>query len=233
MSSNITWHNQAVSRSDRWKNTHKGAVVWFTGLSGAGKSSVANEVERRLLLSSSVPDNNNHHPRHVRTYLLDGDNIRHGLCSDLGFSVEDRTENIRRVGEVSKLMADSGVVTLSALISPYRKDRQQVRDSVLQLNRKSGSIGGDQNDGSKNDDTATNVPFIEVYVKASLQTCEQRDPKGLYKMAREGKIKNFTGIDDPYEEPLSPELVLDADTKSVEELADETVEFILEQIKMP
>ena len=238
MSSNITWHNQTVSRSERWKNTHKGAVVWFTGLSGAGKSSVANEVERRLLLSSVVPDssssNNHHHHHHdhVRTYLLDGDNIRHGLCSDLGFSVEDRAENIRRVGEVSKLMADSGVVTLSALISPYRKDRQQVRDSVLQLNSNTGSTSSDKNDGSIKDHIATNVPFIEVYVKASLTTCEKRDPKGLYKMAREGKIKNFTGIDDPYEEPLSPELVLDADTKSVEELADETVKFILEQIKI-
>jgi adenylylsulfate kinase len=222
MSTNITWHNQTVSRSDRWK-THKGAVVWFTGLSGAGKSSVANEVERRLSRTSLTTPSSNVQGEDIsntiRTYLLDGDNIRHGLCSDLGFTVQDRSENIRRVGEVSKLMADAGVVTLSALISPYRKEREQVRDSVQQLNDNS-------------DDASRSIPFIEIYVKASLNTCEQRDPKGLYKLAREGKIKQFTGIDDPYEEPHQPELVLDADTKSVDELAEETVRFILERIKL-
>ncbi|KAL3920828.1 MAG: hypothetical protein SGILL_003063 [Bacillariaceae sp.] len=177
----------------------EGAVIWFTGLSGAGKSSVANAVEKLL--------NTQHR---VRTYLLDGDNIRHGLCEDLGFSAEDRTENIRRVGQVSKLMADSGVVTLAALISPYRHDRDSVRKSV--------------------EDIA--LPFVEVHVQASLDTCEGRDPKGLYKMARDGKIKGFTGIDDPYEEPTSPELVLDSNTKGVEELAQEACALIMEKVKL-
>jgi adenylylsulfate kinase len=174
-----------------------GAVVWFTGLSGAGKSSVANAVES--LLNS----------KGIRTYLLDGDNIRHGLCKDLGFSLEDRTENIRRVGEVSKLIADSGCVTLAALISPYRADRDSVRKSVQTI-----------------------APFFEVYVHASLETCEGRDPKGLYKMAREGKIKGFTGIDDPYEAPTSPELILDSDGKSIDELAKEAYSYIVEKLKL-
>jgi adenylylsulfate kinase len=176
----------------------EGAVVWFTGLSGAGKSSVANAVEKLL---------NTQHQ--VRTYLLDGDNIRHGLCQDLGFSVEDRSENIRRVGQVSKLMADSGVVTLAALISPYRKDREAVRTNVHDV-----------------------APFLEIYVKASLDTCEGRDPKGLYKMAREGKIKGFTGIDDPYEEPTAPELILDSNNNGVEELAKEVCALIMDKVKL-
>jgi adenylylsulfate kinase len=178
-------------------NGHRGMVLWFTGLSGAGKSSVANQAE--VLLNEQG----------IRTYLLDGDNIRYGLCKDLGFSVEDRAENIRRVGQVAKLMADSGVVVLAALISPYRKDRDQVRDTVQEV-----------------------TSFVEVHVKASLTTCEGRDPKGLYKLAREGKIKNFTGIDDPYEEPSSPELILDSDTKSVEDLACETVAWLREKIAL-
>ena len=200
MSTNITWHEQVVSQTERWKlSGHKGAVVWFTGLSGAGKSSVANAVERTL------------NSKGIRTYTLDGDNIRHGLCNDLGFSVEDRAENIRRVGEVSKLMADSGVVTLAALISPYRSDRDSVRSSVT-----------------------TVAPFIEVYVKASIETFEGRDPKGLYKMAREGKIKQFTGIsaDAPYEEPASPELTLDSNNKSIEDLATEACDYIIKQVKL-
>lgn len=173
-------------------------MVWFTGLSGAGKSSVANAVEKML--------NTKHN---IRTYLLDGDNIRHGLCQDLGFSSEDRAENIRRVGQVGKLMADSGVVTLAALISPYRRDRNSVRDSVSSV-----------------------APFLEIYVQASLETCEGRDPKGLYKMARDGKIKGFTGIDDPYEEPSSPELVLDSNSKGIDELAKEACALILERVKL-
>ncbi|KAG7343895.1 adenylylsulfate kinase-domain containing protein [Nitzschia inconspicua] len=199
MASNITWHDQAVSQEERWKlGGHRGAVVWFTGLSGAGKSSVANAVEKML--------NTQHN---IRTYLLDGDNIRHGLCQDLGFSAEDRAENIRRVGQVSKLMADSGVVTLAALISPYRRDRDSVRESVNSV-----------------------APFLEIYVQASLETCESRDPKGLYKMARQGRIKGFTGIDDPYEEPASPELILDSNGKGIEELAKEACALILERIKL-
>jgi adenylylsulfate kinase len=198
MSTNVTWHEQAVSQTERWKlSGQKGAVIWFTGLSGAGKSSVANAVES--MLSS----------KGIRTYTLDGDNIRHGLCKDLGFSLEDRAENVRRVGEVSKLMADSGLVTLAALISPYRSDRDSVRSSVTAV-----------------------APFIEVYVKASIETCEGRDPKGLYKMAREGKIKDFTGIDNPYEEPTSPELTLDSNNKSIEDLATETCEYIIKQVKL-
>lgn len=203
MSTNITWHSQAVNQTDRWAlSGHRGAVVWFTGLSGAGKSSVANAVERLL------------NTRRIRTYLLDGDNIRHGLCKDLGFSLEDRAENIRRVGEVSKLMADSGVVTLAALISPYRSDRDAVRQCVQNMGAGDGPL------------------FIEVYVQASVETCEGRDPKGLYKMAREGKIKNFTGIDDPYEEPTSPELILNSNSKSIDDLAQETYDYLIQHIEI-
>ena len=147
----------------------------------------------------------------------------HGLCQDLGFSEKDRKENIRRVGQVSKLMADSGVVTLAAIISPYRCDRDNVRKIVE-----------DDKDAVDNINSRGRgkIPFIEVYVNASLQTCEKRDPKGLYKMAREGKIKNFTGIDDPYDEPCSPELELESNTKSVEKLAEETCLYILNKIKL-
>lgn len=189
---NIVWHDQAVSQAKRWKLMgHKGAVCWFTGLSGAGKSSVANQVE--LLLNE----------RGMRTYLLDGDNIRHGLCKDLGFSAQDRAENVRRIGQVGKLLADSGVIVLVALISPYRDDRDSVRSSVEEV-----------------------APFVEIFVNASLSTCEGRDPKGLYKKARQGIIKNFTGIDDPYEEPLRPDLVLDSDSSSVKDLANKTVSWL-------
>lgn len=190
---NITWHSHSVDRKDRWKN-HGGAVLWFTGLSGSGKSSVANAVDVQL------------HRQGKRTYVLDGDNVRHGLCSDLGFSLEDRTENIRRIGEVAKLMADSGTIVMAAFVSPYRVDRDKVR-STLQ---------------------AGNIPFVEIFVKASLETCEGRDPKGLYKMAREGKIKNFTGISDPFEEPLKPELVLDSNAKTVEQLALDVANWLVD-----
>jgi len=197
-SKNIVWHSHAVSQEKRWKlNDHKGAVCWFTGLSGAGKSSVANQVE--VLLNEQG----------IRTYLLDGDNIRYGLCKDLGFSPVDRAENIRRIGQVSKMMADSGTVVLAALISPYRADRDMVRSSVEEI-----------------------APFMEIYTKASLSTCESRDPKGLYKQARAGVIKNFTGIDDPYEEPLHPEYVLESDEKSVDDLAKEMVEWLKGKIRM-
>jgi adenylylsulfate kinase len=189
---NITWHEQQVSREQRWQvGGHGGAVLWFSGLSGAGKSSIANQLEAIL------------NQKGLRTYLLDGDNIRHGLCKDLGFSLEDRAKNIRRVGQVAKLMADSGTVVLAALISPYRADRDAVRASVQDL-----------------------APFVEIHVKASVGTCEGRDPKGLYKMAREGKITNFTGIDDPYEEPMNPELTLDSDCQTVEELCKEVIVWL-------
>ena len=195
---NITWHDQKVSKDNRWQlSGHKGLVLWFTGLSGAGKSSVANQVD--VILNE----------RGIRTYLLDGDNIRHGLCNDLGFSAEDRAENIRRVGEVCKLMADSGIVVLAALVSPYRQDRDLVRRSVE-------SVG----------------QFMEIHVKASVETCEGRDPKGLYKLAREGKIKNFTGIDDTYEAPLKPELILDSNSKNVIDLANQTISWLENKISL-
>ncbi|MGR8919907.1 MAG: adenylyl-sulfate kinase [Gammaproteobacteria bacterium] len=188
---NITWHEHHVTREERGKlKGHRGAVLWFTGLSGAGKSSIANAVDTLL------------NERGVHTYLLDGDNIRHGLNKNLGFSAEDRAENIRRIGEVAKLMADAGLVTLTAFISPYRVDRDNVRALL--------------DDGE----------FVEILCQASLETCEGRDPKGLYKKARAGEIKGFTGIDDPYEAPEKPELVLDSDNKDIPTLAAEVVEYL-------
>lgn len=190
-STNITWHEHNVSRSDRARlKGHRGAVLWFTGLSGAGKSTIANEVDYKLNQGS------------VHTYLLDGDNIRHGLNKNLGFSADDRTENIRRIGEVAKLMLDAGLIVSTAFISPYRRDRDQVRALFA--------------DGE----------FIEVHVDASLETCEGRDSKGLYAKARRGEIKGFTGIDDPYEAPEAPELVLDSNSKSVDQLAEEVVAYL-------
>lgn len=189
---NVTWHDHAVKRKEREALLkQKGVVLWFTGLSGSGKSTVANEVSYRL------------HQMGKFSYILDGDNVRHGLNKDLGFSPEDRTENIRRISEVANLFADAGVITITAFISPYIKDRNICRE-LLGEGR-----------------------FIEIYTKARLYTCEQRDPKGLYKKAREGKIKEFTGIDAPYEEPESPELIIDTDKESVEESA----EIVIEKLK--
>lgn len=183
-SENITWHNSEVTSAMRREaRGHKGAVLWFTGLSGAGKSTLAARVEKRLF------------DRGVVTMILDGDNVRHGLCSDLGFSPEDRQENIRRVGEVAKLFADSGAMVLTAFISPYRADRDRVREIV-----------GDH--------------FVEVHVFADVATCEARDPKGLYKRARAGEIKGFTGIDAPYEAPNTPELKVDTSNSSIDESAN-------------
>jgi adenylylsulfate kinase len=188
---NVTWHEHQVSKSERWKlNGHKAAVLWFTGLSACGKSTIANTVDHLL------------HARGKRSFVLDGDNIRMGLNKNLGFSAEDRAENIRRIGEVAKLFVDSGSITLTAFISPYRADRDKVRALL-----KEGE-------------------FIEIFVDASLETCEKRDPKGLYKKARAGQIKGFTGIDDPYEAPEKPELVLDSNTKDVDTLAAEVVAFL-------
>src|SRR6185295_4074482 len=178
---NIVWHPGAVTRADREQlNGHRGAIVWFTGLSGSGKSTIAVELEKALLL------------RGVRAFVLDGDNVRHGLNKNLGFSPADRTENIRRIGEVAKLFTDAGIVALTAFISPYRADRDQVR----------ALLGED---------------FVEVMVDCPLEVCEKRDVKGLYGLARAGKIPEFTGISAPYEPPLKPELTLHADTQSVEE----------------
>lgn len=175
-SDNITWHEGAVTRERReQKRGHRGATLWFTGLSGAGKSTLATRVEQALI------------ERGCTAYLLDGDNVRHGLCRDLGFAPEDRRENIRRTGEVAKLFTDAGVLVLCAFISPYREDRAGIRRNMH---------AGD---------------FIEIYVKASLGTCEQRDPKGLYKKARSGGIHDMTGIGAPYEEPERAELVIDTE----------------------
>ena len=181
---NIVWHQGAVTRADREQlNGHKGATVWLTGLSGSGKSTIAVDLEKRLC------------ERGVRAYILDGDNIRHGLNKNLGFSPEDRTENIRRIGEVAKLFTDSGTVTLTAFISPYRADRDQVRALMAP---------GD---------------FVEVHVDCPVDVCEQRDVKGLYKKARAGEIKEFTGVSDPYEAPDHAEIVVETESRSPEESA--------------
>jgi len=191
---NTVWHEPTIFREDREKlNEHRSAILWFTGLSGAGKSTLAHAVEEEL------------HRLGIRTFVLDGDNIRQGLCKDLGFSDADRTENIRRIGEVSKLMLDAGVVVMTAFISPFRKDRQIVRDLV-----------------NKGD-------FIEIYCKASLEVCEDRDPKGLYKKARAGQIPEFTGISSPYEEPEKPELINETGKKSVDECVEQIIKYLKEK----
>jgi len=190
---NVTWHEHKISREDREKLLkQKGVVLWFTGLSGSGKSTIANEVAYKL------------HQMNKLTYVLDGDNIRQGLNKNLGFSPEDRDENIRRISEVAKLFADSGTIALTAFISPYKKLRNFCRE-ILGPGR-----------------------FLEIYCKASLQTCEKRDPKGLYKKAREGIIKEFTGISAPYEEPKNPEIVIDTDKYNIEESADLVIEKLKE-----
>jgi adenylyl-sulfate kinase len=185
-SSNVVWHESEVPRADRWRASGvRGATVWLTGLSGSGKSTVASALTALLT------------ERGVLSYTLDGDNLRHGLNGDLGFSADDRTENVRRVGEVARLFADAGVVTLVPLISPYRAGRDHARA----LHEAAG------------------LSFFEVFVDTPIEICEQRDPKGLYQQARAGKIKGFTGIDDPYEAPLSPELVLPGGDISAPEAA--------------
>lgn len=190
-SSNVVWHHAVVNRSMRENlNGHKSVILWFTGLSGAGKSTVAHAVEERLYEMGCL------------TLVLDGDNVRHGLCGDLGFSLEDRTENIRRIGEMVKLFLEAGVISLTAFISPMRSDRDRVRELV--------------SDGD----------FIEIYTRCSLNVCEQRDVKGLYKKARAGEIKDFTGISSPYEEPSAPEIVLDTDTHSLEQCVDQVIDYL-------
>lgn len=191
---NITWHEHTISLAEREALLEqKGVLLWFTGLSASGKSTVANEVTYRL------------HQLGKLTYVLDGDNIRHGLNKNLGFSPEDREENIRRISEVGKLFADAGIITTTAFISPYRKDRDNARQLLP--------------DGR----------FIEIFVKASIDTCEQRDPKGLYKKAKNGEIKEFTGISAPYEEPLKPEIVLDADAMTIEQEVQQVLAYLEEK----
>jgi adenylylsulfate kinase len=188
---NIVWHQGAVSRENREQlNGHKGATIWLTGLSGSGKSTIAVDLEKRLA------------ERGTRTYILDGDNIRHGLNKNLGFSPADRTENIRRIGEVAKLFTDAGIVALTAFISPYRDDRDQVRKIMA--------------DGD----------FIEVHVDCPVEVCEQRDVKGLYKKARAGEIKEFTGISAPYEAPEKAELTINTAGQSVEDSAKQILAYL-------
>lgn len=194
MADNIVWHDHKITRAERSVNKNqKPCLLWFTGLSGSGKSTIANALDVAL------------HKRGYHTFLLDGDNVRHGLCSDLGFSDEDREENIRRVGEVCKLFADAGLIVMSAFISPFTSDRRMVRKLFP---------AGE---------------FIEVFMDTPLATCEERDPKGLYQKARSGQIKHFTGIDSPYEIPSHPELRLDTSTMSVEECVDTLIAYLLER----
>ncbi len=179
---NIKWHHGKITKEDRVKLLNqKGVTIWLTGLSGSGKSTIAVELEHALI-------ENKH-----QAYILDGDNIRHGLNKNLGFSPEDRTENIRRIGEVAKLFTEANIITIAAFVSPYREDRENVRKLL------------------------GHGEFIEIYVKCSLEVCEARDTKGLYKKARAGEVKDFTGISAPYEEPLNPELTVDSSKLSVEE----------------
>lgn len=211
----VRWHAHAVSRADRERAAgHTGCVLWFTGLSGCGKSTLANAVDRRL------------HARGVRSFVLDGDNVRLGLNASpallrerhgeefaarfgLGFGAADREENVRRIGAVAELFAQAGIVALTAFISPYRRDRDAVRGMLAP---------GD---------------FVEIHVKAPLEVCEGRDPKGLYKKARAGEIKGFTGIDDPYEEPLTPELVVDSATTLPDQLAEQVLAWLERAGKIP
>lgn len=197
-STNTVWHCATVTRARRQKqNEHKSAVLWFTGLSGSGKSTLAHSVEERL------------HELGCRTFVFDGDNVRHGLCGDLGFSDEDRQENIRRVGEMSKLFIESGVIALTAFISPFKKDRQQVRDLV------------DDED------------FIEIFCHSPLHVCEQRDVKGLYRRARAGEIKEFTGITSPYEEPVDAEVVAETGSDSLEKSVEDVLDALRERGLIP
>lgn len=194
MTENVFWHERLVSRRERNRmNKHKSGVVWFTGLSASGKSTIAHHLEKGLF------------DRGIRSYVLDGDNVRHGINSNLGFSREDRKENLRRIAEIVKLYIDAGIVVLAAFISPYREDRAYVKDIV----------------GSED--------FFEIYVKCSLNVCEMRDPKGLYKKARAGLIKNYTGIDAPYEEPLHPDLTIDTVDLDVDSSVKSVLTFLDER----
>lgn len=193
VATNITWHDGQITNDERRRLLGQtGCTIWFTGLSACGKSTIAMALEQVLF------------QRRHAAYVLDGDNIRHGLNKNLGFSAEDRAENIRRIGEVAKLFADAGLVVITSFISPYRRDRDQAR--ALHA--------------------AASLPFIECFVDTPIEICEQRDPKGLYQKARAGQIKGFTGIDDPYEAPLTPELVLKAGTRSVTECVADVLGYL-------
>ncbi|MDP7422568.1 MAG: adenylyl-sulfate kinase [bacterium] len=194
MTENVVWQGLSVTKERRYEVTgHKACILWFTGLSGSGKSTLANAVEESL------------HREGRLTYLLDGDNIRHGLNRDLGFSTEDRMENIRRIGEVARLFCDAGLIVLTSFISPFQKDRDQVRSLVER------------------------GEFVEIFVTCSLDTCEKRDPKGMYKKARAGEIREFTGIDSPYEEPENPEIVINTEEQTVEDSLDKIITYLKER----
>ncbi len=191
---NVVWHHATVTRSRREGiNGHRSVVLWFTGLSGAGKSTLAHAVEEHL------------HQKGCRTFVFDGDNVRHGLCADLGFSAADRSENIRRIGQMAKLFVDAGVIALTAFISPFRADRQRVREIVGESD------------------------FLEIYCRCSLEECERRDVKGLYAKARAGVIREFTGVSSPYEEPLAPDLVIDTERQSLEEAVERVCGLLAER----
>jgi len=193
-SSNVVWHHATVTRQRRETlNGHESVLLWFTGLSGSGKSTLAHAVEERL------------HQDKCTTFVLDGDNVRHGLCGDLGFTELDRVENIRRVGETAKLMLEAGVITLTAFISPFRQDRERVRSLF------------------------PHHDFLEIYCRCPLEVCEERDVKGLYKKARNGEIPHFTGISSPYEEPINPELVVDTSVLTLGESVDAVLDLLLVQ----
>lgn len=193
-SANVVWHHATVTRARREAlNGHASVILWFTGLSGAGKSTLAHAVEEEL------------YSRGCRTFVFDGDNVRHGLCSDLGFAAGDRIENIRRVGEMAKLFMEAGVIALTAFISPFRSDRERVRSLV------------------------PHGEFLEIYCRCPLDVCEQRDVKGLYKRARAGEIKDFTGISSPYEEPEDAELVVDTGALSLEASVSRVMEMLTER----
>lgn len=197
MEKNIIPHNYHVSKKDRQRlNQHDSFLIWFTGLSGSGKSTVANLVEQKL------------HKNGIKTYSLDGDNIRKGINKDLSFSPEDRTENIRRIAETSKLMIDAGLVVLAAFISPYKRDRENIRSIVKDVN------------------------FIEIFINTSVEECERRDVKGLYKKARAGEIKNMTGISAPYEAPESPDIEIKTEEKTIEQAVKYIVEYIKPKLKL-
>ena len=195
---NTVWHAATIRREHRQQqNGHGSAILWFTGLSGAGKSTLAHAVEERL------------HQLGCRTYVLDGDNVRHGLCGDLGFSAADRSENIRRIGEVAKLMIDAGVIALTAFISPFRADRERVRGMVM------------------------HGEFIEIYCHCPVEVCETRDVKGLYQRARAGEVKDFTGISSPYEAPLKPELTVDTATQPLDACVTQVLDYLRERGLLP
>jgi len=195
---NIRWHNAIITREDRQiQGGHKSVILWFTGFSGSGKSTLAHALEKSL------------HDANCRTFVFDGDNVRHGLCADLGFSKKDREENIRRIGEMSKLFIEAGVIALTAFISPFKADRERARKLVAE---------GD---------------FIEIYCHCPLEVCEQRDVKGLYQKARQGKIAEFTGISSPYEAPENPELVIDTANQPLETCVENIMQYLAARQILP